>query len=476
MTTTVGRPREPDSGISLKIPDANANVVKHCEAAKGTSLIDPHCSTQPEFSGCARAILIVSLCTLFTYVYVHVAAPSALIDHLMASFDVRASEVGALSGSFLYAYGAFQIPAGALMDRYGGYGVSGLGALVAALGTVTFAMATSLPVAIVGRFLVGFGSTPAWIASIQISAALFPHSKAFTCGVVVSCGMGGAGLAQGPLAVASKMYGWRHVIGWTAVVPVVCSVPLLLAARLQARKSDGRSPADHGKRPAAIVRIVACSWWNWAIVCYGLSISGPRLAFMAAWAMPMAQAYHPQLAVGTAGAVVTCGYITMAISGPLSGWYADKTGRHTLVLLVTACISCGLLCIIIVFGRYLPVHVLAIFFALLGANLGAMPLMFSVTKMWNPHDVAASANGFVNTFTVLLGIASLPLAGVVLDWMWDGTETETDRRVYTADAFSKAMPLFILYGALASASSAVMHFYSAIIRESSKSSMDNANK
>lgn len=443
-----------------------------------SSAIKLNTANEPAFTGIMRVAIMSGLCLYFAFVYFHLAAPSALLPHLMVDFDILAGEAGALCACFLYAYGALQIPFGVLMDRHDSYIVVGLGALATVVGTMIFATASSVFAAVVGRFVVGVGSTPAWIASVQISADIFPANKALSCGFVVACGMGGAALAQGPFAIGIQHLGWRPIMGGSAIVPVLCAIPLLLAARIRCER-HAAATMSNGQRNRKGLRQVSLSiigaWWNWLLICFGVSISGARLAFMAGWAMPMVQVYQPQLAASSAGAVVTCGYICMAISSPLSGWYADKTGRHTFVLLVTCGTSPIWICVLVLLGDRLPVFLLAGVFAILGCSLGPMPLLFTITKMWNSPDVGASANGFVNTFTVLCGIASLPLSGVILDSAWDGSTDASGKPLYSASSFRKAMSIFIGMTILATLATLIMNLRKESIHNA-KSGSDNSSR
>lgn len=74
MAITIGNSSLPDADISIEMDGTNAD--------------ETHCSSEQGFIGCMKMFIIVSLCTLFTYV---------ILGHLMVSVGIQAGEVGALS-------------------------------------------------------------------------------------------------------------------------------------------------------------------------------------------------------------------------------------------------------------------------------------------------------------------------------------------------------------------------------------------
>ena len=68
-------------------------------------------------------------------------APAVITQELMAEFALSAVALGDLSALYFYAYVAIQIPTGVLVDHWGPRRVLAGGGLVAAAGTLLFALA-----------------------------------------------------------------------------------------------------------------------------------------------------------------------------------------------------------------------------------------------------------------------------------------------------------------------------------------------
>ena len=83
-----------------------------------------------------------------------VIAPSLIED-----LGLSASDLGLLTSANLFAFAAFQIPLGVLLDRYGPRKTESVLLIIAAIGTAMFAMAGSLAMLTLGRALIGLGTS-----------------------------------------------------------------------------------------------------------------------------------------------------------------------------------------------------------------------------------------------------------------------------------------------------------------------------
>lgn len=64
-------------------------------------------------------------------------APAMITTELMLDFSLSAAALGNLSALYFYSYVAMQVPTGLLADHWGPRRLLSLGAMVAALGTMT---------------------------------------------------------------------------------------------------------------------------------------------------------------------------------------------------------------------------------------------------------------------------------------------------------------------------------------------------
>lgn len=156
-----------------------------------------------------------------------VAAPAILQD-----ISLSAAELGLISSTYFIAFAAFQIPLGALLDRYQPHIITSRLLLIAAVGAVVFASSDQLLGLLIGRALIGLG----------VSACLMAAFKAFVLklrtdqlpmanGLQLASGGLGALLATTPSAMALDMLGWRGLFYGLAALTVLAS--LVLRYRVQ---------------------------------------------------------------------------------------------------------------------------------------------------------------------------------------------------------------------------------------------------
>src|SRR3990172_4499953 len=139
--------------------------------------------------------------SLFFFAFLHRVAPGVIVKDIMQAFGASGEIVGLLSAMYFYAYAAFMIPAGLLIDSFGVRRVVAAGSAVMGLGSLAMGLAASQPVLFTGRFLVGMGATVTFIGALKIAASWFPPSPFGTLSAVTATvGVLGALAGTVPLA------------------------------------------------------------------------------------------------------------------------------------------------------------------------------------------------------------------------------------------------------------------------------------
>ena len=93
-------------------------------------------------------------------------APAVMTAELMREFQISAAGLGNLSGYYFYSYVAMQIPTGIIVDTWGPRRLLSLGALVAGVGTLLFAVSPNLAWAGIGRLLIGGSVAVAFVGML----------------------------------------------------------------------------------------------------------------------------------------------------------------------------------------------------------------------------------------------------------------------------------------------------------------------
>ncbi|MDB5599237.1 MAG: hypothetical protein JWN71_1281 [Xanthobacteraceae bacterium] len=129
---------------------------------------------------------------------------------LAAELGLSASEIGVLSSVFFLVFAGAQLPLGVALDRFGPRRCMLACAGIAVAGAVVFAQAHTPTGLIVGRILLGLGSSSSFMAPLALYARRFPPDRFATLtGLQLGLGSFGTLFATAPLAWASAAFGWR---------------------------------------------------------------------------------------------------------------------------------------------------------------------------------------------------------------------------------------------------------------------------
>ena len=148
-----------------------------------------------------------------------------IANDLISSFHTNALGVAILAGSYYYVYVALQMPAGALIRRFGPRRLLSWGALVCSLGCLLFATTQSIFIAEMGRILMGGGTAFAFVGSMYLAHEWFPVEQfSMMVGVAETLGMLGIVFGESLLAKALHYKSWQYVMLIAALIAFILSL------------------------------------------------------------------------------------------------------------------------------------------------------------------------------------------------------------------------------------------------------------
>lgn len=166
---------------------------------------------------------------------------SVIAPALIADLGLSASDLGLLTSANLFAFAAFQLPLGVLLDRYGPRKTEAVLLIVAAAGTAIFALAGSLALLALGRGLIGLGTSSCLMAAFTAYALWLPKERLPAVnGYQMVAGGIGALIGTTPIEFVEEALGWRGVF-W-----VLTGVALMIALIVYTVVPQRTEP-HHGK-------------------------------------------------------------------------------------------------------------------------------------------------------------------------------------------------------------------------------------
>lgn len=186
--------------------------------------------------------------------------------------------------AFFIAFGLSQLPIGVLLDRYDPRKVCAGMLLVAAAGTLVFAMSHASGSMAAGRVLMGMGFAVCMMAALKTYSLWFPVHKLPTInGVQFAVGILGSISATKPTEWLLEVTDWRTINMGMAALTVLAAVLLLTLAPRYEAKPSGESLASQIR---GIGKVYGDGYfWRttpWAFISIGIS-QGVGTLYVLSW-------------------------------------------------------------------------------------------------------------------------------------------------------------------------------------------------
>lgn len=366
-------------------------------------------------------------------------APGIMVPELMRAFSVNATSLGSLSAIFYTAYLSMQMPVGTLVDRFGPHRLLTVTAALCAIGCFLFASADYLALAKMGRFLMGFGASFAFVGTLKLATIWFsPTRFGLLSGLTQALGMVGAAIAAGPLALVVHAIGWRNTMWVIGLLLLLLAILIGLIVRDAPRQLPSRTKDDVREKIGfwEAFRVVLTNSQSWFNALYLGLVYAPTAAFGELWGVTyLTRVYDIDRTV--AANAVSCIFIGLAIGCPIAGWISDRIRKRRPIMLIAALGSL----IFMSSALYIPNLSMPMLFTLLlfyGLSNAGFATGYAAAGELNPRRVAGTSLGFSNMASVIVGACFQPIIGWFLDLQWNG-QMFNGAHYYTPEAFRHAM-------------------------------------
>lgn len=208
---------------------------------------------------------------------------AVISGELQLDLGIDAADLGLLTSAYFLAFAVMQLPVGVLLDRYGPRRVEAVLLLVAAAGSVVFALGDDLATLTIGRALIGLGLSACLMASFKAFALWADREQlALLNGYMMAFGALGAVTATVPVQWFVAAWDWRPLFGVLALGCVACAALLWFA--VPERGSQG--PASLIGRQLHELAGVFRSRPLWVVAPAALTSHALGMAVNTLWAGP----------------------------------------------------------------------------------------------------------------------------------------------------------------------------------------------
>jgi MFS family permease len=297
-----------------------------------------------------------------------------------------------------------QLPTGLMADSWGPRKTVSSFFVLAGIGSAIMGLAPNLPVAVLGRILVGIGVSTVFVCNFKLLSEWFTIRQFVIMGAAFMA-MGGLGAlsSSAPLAWVSNAIGWRMTL--IGVGGITLLMAGLVYAFVRNRPAEKGLPSIRPAGEAATeeiglisgMKMVVLSGRFWPIAIWAFCVVGLSFAVGGLWGGPYLMHVYG-LSKSAAGAVLSTFALAMIFGSPLLGWLGNRFGRKPVL------IGCSVTLIIVTaimswFVDTLPLAALYILFCGFFVTGGAIgPIVAAVSKELFPIAISGTSVGVVNLF------------------------------------------------------------------------------
>jgi len=330
-------------------------------------------------------------------------------------FDADSSTLALFATLQLAVYGAMQIPAGLLLDRFGTRVVVTGGMLMMAGGSAWLAFAPDVGTAILARALTGAGDAMIFPSVLRLLTLWFPVRRVPLL-QQITAQLGQLGQILSVTVLASVVHG----VSWAAAFAGLGGVFVVFAA-LNAAITRERTVGqpDPGDRPRGR---------QLALLGEALREPGTRLGFWVHFVTPFACTTFSLLwgvpyltgaegmTTAEAGAMISVLVVSGFVLAPVMGMLSGAHPRfRSLIAVVSVLAQAVVMALVLLSPGRAPLWLLVLWAVTLASGAAASMIAFDITRRYNPVHRLSTATGIVNMGGFVAALIAVYLVGLVLD-------------------------------------------------------------
>jgi MFS family permease len=331
-------------------------------------------------------------------------------------FEIEATALAFFTVLQLVVYAGMQIPVGVLLDRFGSRTLLLTGLTLMTVGQLAFAFATTFPLGVAARALLGAGDAMVFVSVIRLVAAWFrPRQAPFVTQMTGQVGQLGAIVAAAPLSLALEHLGWTRSFALASSVGVVLMVAVAVVVADTPYPGDRANPVRLG----ALARHLRLVWGNpgtrlgmWSHFVSQFSMT----VFTMLWGFPFL-VRGQGLSVTTASNLLMVMIVWVVVSGLVLGWLVGRFPfyRSWIVLGVVGSMV-TVWTLVLARDEPSPLWLLVILVCVTASGGPASMVGFDLARSFIPLTESGRANGIVNVGGFSASLLTMGLVGILLEW------------------------------------------------------------
>jgi len=340
-----------------------------------------------------------------------------IADELIHSFHVTPVQLSIIGSAYYLTYSLMQIPVGLMTDRFGVRRLLMFATLTCVAGVFAFSFSHSFYMAVISRFLMGFGSSFGFICLLVLALNWFPQDNfGFFSGLSQFLGAIGPLIAGAPLVwvLQDAHDNWRLVLSGIGFFGVALAVFIAIFVRNHPKRLAYRTVFLERTDSLwqRLLRLLK-NGQTWAIVFYSGFVYVSLVLLGAVWGTEYLEAKgFPQ---STAAFIASLVWLGLAVGCPVFGFISDRIRRRKPIMVL--CGGFGIFVSLAII--YWPAHHAFVFeslFFCLGVAGAGQSLAFATIAEHSERSLHATAMSLNNSMLMFFSTILVPAIGVIIEY------------------------------------------------------------
>jgi sugar phosphate permease len=383
----------------------------------------------------------------YCFAYLLRVYPSVMQPNLLQHFHMSAGSFGILSSFYYFAYAPLQLPIGVTIDKVGPRRALIFACSVSIVGAWLFAYSDYYAMALVGRFLIGFGSAFAYVTALKLATIWLPARYFATAtGAVTGLGMVAAIATDLYLTHLIEVSSFQYALYFPVVIGVILLMLIVAVVREKAQEIRAADAVAPSADPSALsythlmqqLLVIVKSQQMWVISIVGALLYLPSSMFLDVWAIPYFETVH-HLSPHAAALGVSIMLFGWICSSFLTGALSDLLCTRKIPVVIGSFGAAATIAFIL-FVPNIPMSALYVLLFIGGAFCGPHPLCFTLCKENHSRKISGTTIAFANFIIMMGGFIFQPVVGKLLDWVSHGV-IENGLHIYSAADYVAALSI-----------------------------------
>jgi predicted MFS family arabinose efflux permease len=375
--------------------------------------------------------MIASL--FYAYQYILRVMPNIMMGDITRQFHIDSALFGQFSGVYYIGYSLMHLPIGIMLDRFGPKKVMTGCIMLTVVGLLPILFAEHWAYPIIGRALIGVGSSAAILGTFKIIRLCFQEryfSRMLSFSVMI--GLIGAVYGGGPVSYLCTIWGYKVVVELFVMVGLLLAVTTYMVVPPTEPSSDSTSIL-------ADVKTIFMNRTIMLLCCFGGLMLGPLEGFSDVWGSGFFQQVYGFNKI-TANTLPSMIFIGMCFGSPVLSLIAEKTGYYLGTIAISGIIMFTVFSALVL--SMLTIPIINGSLILVGVCCAYQILLIYKVSTYAPERLAGLATAVANMVIMIFGYAFHSIIGFVIK-VYGGSQ-DSHAFIYGISV----IPLGLLFGVL----------------------------